>query len=263
MAWKRRINRILRDGDEGDDAKLYQREINARNRIPGKISVDGFIGPKTLKAAEKTAEILGIYPFKGTTAAAWRRQDVITGAPRTNEELNRARRLRPKPSKKPKIVVLNAPMTSNQGSIGGLTGTIGHYTAGPRDTSDSHAIALFKQYNAQHRRQGWGAIGYHYGITKNGTIVCLRPVSWRGTHTAGANTGRVGIVVHGSLGQRMTKAQHDAYTWLLRNAHTTAMPSKHRASSSLINLSGVGRVHNDYNATSCPGNYKADYRKTS
>lgn len=160
------------------------------------------------------------------------------------------------PGGTPKIVRLNAPMTKNQGDRGPWYGIVGHYTAGPRDSSDSHALALDRQYNDQHRRQGWGAIGYAFNITSDGTIILLRPVSWKGTHVAGGNTGRVGVMVHGGPGQRMTAQQRSAWRWLLANGHTTAMPASHRFPSRPPKV----WVHNDLNSTACPGTFESDFK---
>jgi hypothetical protein len=158
----------------------------------------------------------------------------------------------------PKIRELGVTVIDLFGGLGTIARTIGHYTAGPRDRNDDHAIALWRQYHAQHASQGWGGIGYHYGITSAGTIVLLRPVGFKGAHTAGTNTGSVGIVVHGTLGETMTRAQRASLTWLYDNAHTSALPFRHRASRSLRSVRHA--VHKDFNATSCPGSYESDYK---
>lgn len=159
---------------------------------------------------------------------------------------------------RPRILLLGVTVEDRFGGLGDIQRTIGHYTAGPRDQSDGEALTLWRQYHRDHASRGWGGIGYHYGITRAGAIVCLRPIALKGAHTAGTNTGSVGIVVHGTLGERMTGAQFEALKWLYDNAHTAAMPSRHRAPKS---LRGVHHgVHNDYNATACPGAFAKDYR---
>ncbi len=158
----------------------------------------------------------------------------------------------------PRVRALGATVEDRFGPLGPIVRTIGHYTAGPRDTSDNHAFALWRQYHSQHINQGWGGIGYHYGITSAGTIALLRPVALKGAHTAQKNTGSVGIVVHGGPGQRMTPAQRLALEWLYDHAHTSALPARHRAP---VSLRGVHHgVHNDYNATQCPDDYEIDYK---
>jgi len=133
----------------------------------------------------------------------------------------------------------------------------GHYTAGPRDTSDEHALQLCKSYDAQHRSQGWRMIGYHYCVTRAGSIICLRPVGEIGAHVLNHNTGNVGVMVHGTLGDTWTEPQRLAYIWLLENAHTDALPAAHRSPVDLSKLPRRG--HNDWMATSCPGDFKAGF----
>jgi N-acetylmuramoyl-L-alanine amidase len=157
----------------------------------------------------------------------------------------------------PKIVRLNAPMEQKFGALGPITAVIGHYTAGPRDKNLADALRLWGQYNAQHRAQGWGAIGYHYGIASDGTIVLLRPIGWKGAHTAGANSGHPGIVMHGTTGDRATEAQARSVRWLAANAHTGRMPTSHRAPKRLDSVKWTG--HNDWNSTACPGSFKTVY----
>jgi hypothetical protein len=158
----------------------------------------------------------------------------------------------------PKIRALGATVENRFGSLGTIERTIGHYTAGPRDTSDDHAFAMWRQYHSQHINQGWGGIGYHYGVTSAGTIALLRPIGYKGAHTAGKNTGSPGIVVHGGPGQRMTGAQRAALEWLYDNAHTSAMPARHRSPKNLRNVHHG--VHRDYNPTQCPDSYEIDYK---
>ncbi len=158
---------------------------------------------------------------------------------------------------KARVVRLGAVVDNRFGGLGMITGVIGHYTAGPRDKNDADALRLWRQYHAQHRAQGWGGIGYHYGITAAGSIVLLRPVGMKGAHTAGANTGKVGVVMHGTTGDKPTAAQAEAVRWLAKYAHTEAMPAAHRTPRPLSGVPWYG--HNDFNATGCPGAFKTVY----
>lgn len=158
----------------------------------------------------------------------------------------------------PPIKPLGATVTNQFGALGPIQRTIGHYTAGPRDTSDAHALALWRDYHRDHAAKGWGGIGYHYGITSAGTIVPLRPIASKGAHTAKKNTGSVGIVVHGGPGQRMTTKQRMALEWLYDNAHTSAMPVRHRSPKNLRTVHHG--VHRDYTPTQCPDSYEIDYK---
>jgi N-acetylmuramoyl-L-alanine amidase len=47
--------------------------------------------------------------------------------------------------------------------------------------------------------RGWADLAYHYLVGKTGTIYEGRALNVRGTHTAGYNTGSVGVVFLGYL----------------------------------------------------------------
>lgn len=158
---------------------------------------------------------------------------------------------------KPKIIDLDLNVVSKFGGLGTVVGVTGHWTAGPRDRTDAEAVRLWRQYDKQHRAQDWGGEGYHIGITSNGSIGLLRPVWMKGAHTLGANTGRIGIVVHGKPGDKPTAAQAKTIAWLAEHGHTVAMPSSHRAPVDLQHVQWRG--HNDFNATLCPGSFKTMY----
>jgi hypothetical protein len=158
----------------------------------------------------------------------------------------------------PRILDLGVTVEDRFGRLGEIERTIGHCTAGPRDRSDADALRMWRQYHTDHASRGWGGIGYHYGIASSGSIVLLRPIAMKGAHTAGRNTGSVGVVVHGSIGERMTPAQRAALTWLYDHAHTAAMPQQHRAPRSLRGV--THGVHRDYTATACPDAYAHDYK---
>ena len=258
---------VLKKGSTGPAVKVLQRALNERAAARGivtRVAVDGRLGDSTWKFWKVIFTALGGWGFSGGVTRARRRYDIVVDPKvRTDRELARAAKWRAKrkvkKASKPKISRLGVSVTNKFGTLGSLIGTVGHYTAGPRDTSDAHAKSLWLQYHRQHAAQGWGGIGYHLGITTKGTIFLLRPVSLKGTHVAGANTGRIGVVVHGGPNQRMSAAQRASWKWLKDNAHTTAMPVSHRAPKKLSSLTIWG--HNDLNATSCPGSYKSDYKE--
>lgn len=145
------------------------------------------------------------------------------------------------------------------GPLGSIYWVTGHYTAGPVDTSDAHAIALCQAYDSQHRSQGWGGIGYHYCIARSGTIICLRPIGQKGAHTANANTGNAGIMMHGTTGDKPSAAQERSLHWLLKNAHTSKVPAAHRSPKPLDGVTRRG--HKDWpgQATACPGEFHDMY----
>lgn len=147
------------------------------------------------------------------------------------------------------------------GALGPENFVTGHWTAGPTDTSDKHAIALFRQYHLAHKAKGWGGEGYHFGITRKGNIILLRPVTLKGAHVGGHNTGNVGVACHATIGVKPTAAQRRAFHWLLAHAHTKAMPRSHRTDRDLRHA--LLRGHNDWSgheSNQCPGTYRRMYR---
>lgn len=134
-----------------------------------------------------------------------------------------------------------------------------HYTAGPKDTGTEHAISLCRAYHREHKAKGWGGIGYHFCITRTGIILGLRPVILKGAHVGGWNTSNVGVMCHGTTGDKPSKAQFETLAWLLRNAHTRHMPRAHRTDRPLKRPFCDRRGHHDWpghESNSCPGNFE-------
>lgn len=162
----------------------------------------------------------------------------------------------------PKIVTakdLGLPFRNVFGELGPEQHVTGHHTAGPKDRSDADCERLIRQYHRDHAAKGWGGIGYHYAISRRGTIFCLRPTNLLGAHVGGANTGNVGVMFHGTTGDRPTRAQMRAFRWLLLNAHTSRMPRAHRTDRKINKPSCTRRGHNDWPAhrwNACPGTHK-------
>ncbi|MEH3055559.1 MAG: peptidoglycan recognition family protein [Patulibacter minatonensis] len=163
----------------------------------------------------------------------------------------------------PKIVTatqIGLRFTNVFGALGPERFVTGHHTAGPKDTSDAHAMSLARTYHADHARKGWGGLGYHYMITRRGTILCLRPTALKGAHVGGHNSNNIGIVCNGTVGDRPSIRQRRALKWLLANAHTAAMPKAHRTDVSLVHATRRG--HNDWSghqSNACPGTHKKMY----
>jgi hypothetical protein len=159
-----------------------------------------------------------------------------------------ARRLRNRAS--PKVVDLGFDRTAvrpltRQGSI---LGSVGHYTAGPLDDDgDDEAFALWRAYDRAHKGQGWAALGYNVGVTRDGTIVRLRGIEWVGAHTLNFNTGRVGISVHGTTGHTWTSAQKRGLRKALKKW-------------GLAGKQVIGHREAPGQSTACPGTFLAGYK---
>jgi hypothetical protein len=134
---------------------------------------------------------------------------------------------------------------------------VGHYSAGARAADVTAGIERALSFHREHLARGWAGIGYHYLIPDDGAIICCRPTSYTGAHVPRNNGGRIGVNMPGAVGDRPTMRQARALGWLLRNAHTMAMPRAHRTDRNLLPLPRFG--HKDLMATSCPGLFHGMY----
>lgn len=74
------------------------------------------------------------------------------------------------------------------------------------------------QIDKIHRKNGWAGIGYHFVIYRDGTVHDGRDINKIGAHTAGFNTGSIGICYVGGLDKngkpkdtRTTKQKNSLY----------------------------------------------------
>jgi len=68
--------------------------------------------------------------------------------------------------------------------------------------------------------------------------------------------------MHGTTGDKPTRAQRRAYRWLLANAHTRRLPRTHRTDQDL--RAATRRGHNSWSghrANACPGSFKPMFLK--
>ena len=144
------------------------------------------------------------------------------------------------------------------GELGPERHVTGHHTAGAKDSSDKHCEQVLRAYHHDHMRKGWGGIGYHFCVSRKGTIYCLRPTTLKGAHVGGHNTGNIGVVFHGTTGDRPTGPQARAFHWLLRNAHTTRLPAAHRTDRKIFRPHADRRGHKQWSGhewNACPGTH--------
>lgn len=164
---------------------------------------------------------------------------------------------------KPRIITAAAAGLTFENRFGALGPELyltGHHTAGPIPKTRDGEIALFRQYHAAHKAKGWGGEGYHYGLLRDGTLLCLRPTALKGTHVGLHNSNNIGVACHGTIGDKPTDAQMATFRWLLANAHTSAMPKAHRTDRDL--RQATRRGHNDWSgheSNACPGTHKRMY----
>lgn len=93
-----------------------------------------------------------------------------------------------------------------------------HHTGG----TDSNPLAdtshhTFEMIDALHKKNGWGGIGYHYFISKDGTIKQGRQDKEEGAHTIGQNKTSIGICLAGNFDATLpTPEQTTSLTTLLK-----------------------------------------------
>lgn len=142
------------------------------------------------------------------------------------------------------------------GHLGPERFVTGHHSATPKDRNLEEAIAYVRRFHREHKAKGWGGLGYHYVIARSGAILCGRPTVMKGAHTGGHNTGNVGVMFIGTVGDKPTRAQARSYRWLLKHAHTSKMPAAHRTDRSL--RAAGRRGHQDWpghETNQCPGTH--------
>jgi hypothetical protein len=150
------------------------------------------------------------------------------------------------------VGISRAPGADKFGSLGEIEAVTFHHSAGPRAKSKAQAQSLHRAYQAQHIRQGYGDIGYHFSMDDLGRFYVLRPIGFKGAHVGHHNTGNVGIMLHGNYNiHRLTRRQRASLKWLFRGG--------------LIVLTGesehgykLARGHQEWpghNSNACPGTH--------
>lgn len=137
------------------------------------------------------------------------------------------------------------------GRLGEIDAVTFHHSAGPRAPTKAAAQRLHQAFQRDHIAQGWGDIGYHFGIDDLGRVYKLRDVQWKGAHTGGHNTGNVGIMLHGNYDHdELTEAQNDTLRWLFRGGFQILTGEPERGIA-------LVRGHQEWpgptNQTACPG----------
>jgi hypothetical protein len=105
-----------------------------------------------------------------------------------------------------------------------------------------------KEIGRWHREKGWGLIGYHWVIDRNGVITKGRDENIPGAHVAGHNTGSIGICLIGGHGSSENDHFRDNYTAEQEMALLNLIEDiKTRADIKFV------RGHNEVSAKACPG----------
>lgn len=259
-----RIHRTLRVfgvPQAGEDIKQLQRDLNERSRarnLGQQVAEDGMYGPMTRQLAHDVA-----YAY-GAAAKYLRLEGFGQGLQRIVRNPGRrtpAQRRRDRRRRSPRLITARqAGLTGFQylwGGKGAVFRGAGHYTAGPRATSDSRLVELARTY---HRMHG-GGLAYEYFIGDNGTILLGNLMDRKSAGVAMNNTGLVNVCCPGTTGDLMTPAQVRSVRWLMANAHTRRVPAPHRAPAKLTGLSWLGHKEYPSNSTACPGDMLPQYKE--
>lgn len=106
-------------------------------------------------------------------------------------------------------------------------------------------VREIKRWHTEER--GWSDIGYHYLISREGTVRKGRPIDRTGAHTRGHNKGSVGICLIGGHGGAKTDKFLDHFTnaqWNKLHALLNDLEAKHGK----LAIHG----HNEFAAKGCP-----------
>jgi len=109
---------------------------------------------------------------------------------------------------------------------------------------NSSKVRIEKIRNA-HRGKGWGDIGYHFVIDREGRVWEGRPINWQGAHVGNRNEGNLGICCLGNFDEQAPTAAQ--------------MAALERQLKILMTMYGVPRsrvkTHQEWPGakTACPG----------
>lgn len=103
-----------------------------------------------------------------------------------------------------------------------------------------------RQFERAHKMKGWACIGYHFIISRDGTVYEGRPIAYQGAHAVGDNNkGNIGICLMGNLDNRpVPDAQKKALFAVLDRLTRQYSVEKDE-------LFG----HRHFKTTDCPGRY--------
>lgn len=137
------------------------------------------------------------------------------------------------------------------GLLGDIDAATFHHSAGPRAGSRAAACRLHQAFQRDHMAQGWGDIGYHASVDDFGRVYLLRPITFKGAHTGGHNTGNIGIMFHGNYDHdRLTDAQKDTLKWLFQGGFNRLFGVRE---SDILLARGHQEWPGPTNQTACPG----------
>jgi hypothetical protein len=70
----------------------------------------------------------------------------------------------------------------------------------------SSAAARLEAIRRAHREKGWGDIGYHFAVDREGRVWECRPLLWQGAHVKDQNEGNIGVLTLGNFDRQSPTA---------------------------------------------------------
>lgn len=105
------------------------------------------------------------------------------------------------------------------------------------------------EVRAWHKARGWSDVGYHYLITRDGTVVVGRQLDKVGAHVKGHNTNTIGISLFGGFDAAATDSFSDHFTPAQDAALRRLISQLRSTYPEIKKISG----HNEYANKGCPG----------
>lgn len=124
--------------------------------------------------------------------------------------------------------------------------TVHHDGMTPFTATDyASSAARIELYRNGHRGRGWGDIGYHYVVDREGRIWEGRSLKWQGAHVKNRNEGNLGILVMGNFDEQAPSEKQLAAL----ERHLRACMRRYKVPVSRV------RTHREWDGaqTACPG----------
>ena len=177
---------IYKQGDRGTVVKQIQRALKQAGYG---VADDGIWGPITTEAVKAFQKAKGL------------KQDGLVG-PATLAKLGISAAVNAVTPSKPCTILHNGIVLKK--SRRRIDWIVVHCTATPEGQAKT-----VDQIRAEHKRQGWSDIGYHYVVTLDGRVHLGRDVDIAGSHVSGYNANSIGVVYVGGLENDPRKAYKD------------------------------------------------------
>lgn len=122
--------------------------------------------------------------------------------------------------------------------------TVHHDGMEPFYATDARSTAMrLEKIRLAHRGKGWGDIGYHFVVDRDGRVWQGRPLNWQGAHVKDHNEGNIGLVALGNFDRQTPSAAQIAAL----NRHVSALMRQYRVSIANV------KTHQEWAPTACPG----------